>query len=141
MMFVVTNRELRNQAADGIENRVERVPISREDHPCGQRSSALLAEGVETLIDDYPGVGLAGACPLHGLGDAAVHRIRYRFGKRSLKSRSGSEMVEQIGMSSADFSCHRFQSHGLGALFEQQLARRCKRCGAAFLGGKAGSFY
>lgn len=141
MMFVVTDRELGDQAADGIENRVKRVSVSRQDHPGGQRSCAFLAEGVETLVDDHSGIGLPGAGPLHGLGDAAVHRIGNRFGERSLKPGSRSEVVKQVGVGSTDFCSHGLQSHGLRSLVEQQLARGRKRGRAAFLWGKASSSY
>lgn len=103
MLFVVTDCELRDEAADRIENWVQSVPVSRQDHPCCQRSCTFLAEGVETLVDDHPGIRLPGTRSLHGLGDAAVHRVRNRFDERPLETGSRPEMVKQVGMGSADF--------------------------------------
>ncbi len=141
MLFVVTDCQLRDEAADGIENRVQSVAVAGQDHPCCKRSCAFLAEGVETLVDDHPRIRLPGPCSLNGFGDAAVHRVRNRLDERSLETGSGPEMVKQVGMGAPDFRRYRFQRYRLRSLVEQQPARRCKRGGAAFLWGKAGSFY
>ena len=102
MMRVVADRELRDEAADRIEDRVQRIAVAGDDHPGGERPGALLAEGVEALVDDHPGIGLAGAGALDGFGDAAVDRVGDRLGELALKSRGRAEMVEQVGVGPAD---------------------------------------
>src|SRR3954447_24122426 len=47
MMLLMTDSELRYQRAEGVEDRIERVPIAGEDHPGGERAGAFLAERVE----------------------------------------------------------------------------------------------
>ena len=76
MMRFVAGGELGDEAADRIEDRVQRVTVARQDHPGGKGSSALLAERIEALVDDHARVGLAGAGAFDRFGDALVHRIR-----------------------------------------------------------------
>ena len=141
MMFVVTNRELRNQAADRIENRVERVPVSREDHPCGQRSRPFLAEGVEALVDDHPGIRFARASALDRVRNAVGDRIRDRPGKLALKPGGGPEMVKQICVRPTDLGRDGLQRHRLRPLVEQQLPCCRKSNGSAFFRAEAGPSY
>ena len=72
MMGVVTDGELRNQAADRIQDRVEGVAVAGEDHPGGERPSPFAAERIEALVDDDPGIRFAGARPFDRFGDACV---------------------------------------------------------------------
>ena len=141
VMRVVTSGELRNQSSDRIEDWIERVAVAGEDHPRGECSRTLFSECIETLVDDHPRVALARAGALDGFGDAAVHRVRDRFGKLPLQPGGRTEVVEQIGVRPADLSRDRLQGHGLRPLRDQQLARRGQRGRATFFRGQAGSSY
>lgn len=137
----VADRELGDEPANGIQNGVEGIAIAGEDHPCGKCSGTFLAEGIETLIDDHARVRLSGAGPFDCIGDTAVDRIGDGFRKLALKSGGGPEMVEQVRMGPSDLAGDSLQRHGLRALFNEELARRAKRGGAAFFRGEAGSSY
>jgi hypothetical protein len=50
-------------------------------------------------------------------------------------------MVEQIGMRAPHARGDGLQRHGLRTRFNQNGARRLKRCGAAFFGGETFPFY
>src|SRR5690349_4648507 len=58
VMSFMPDRELGDEPADRIENRVQRIAVPGEDHPGGERPGTFLAEGIETLVDDHPGVRL-----------------------------------------------------------------------------------
>ncbi len=45
-------------------------------------------------------------------------------------------MVEEVGVGLADFRGHGLQRHRLGAMRDQQPARRLERGGAAFFGAE-----
>lgn len=141
LSFVVTDGELRDQAVDRVEDRVEGVAVARKDHPCGKRSGALAPESVEALVDDHPRVGFAGAGALDRFGDAAVDGVRNRLGKRSLEPGGGAEMMEEVGVSAADLGGDGFERHRLRALIDQQLARGAQRGGPAFFRAEARSSY
>ena len=108
MMFVVSDRELRNEAADRIEDRIKGIAVSAQDHPCGKCSCSFASEGIETLIDDHPGIRFSGTGTFDRIGDTAIDRIGDRFRKRALKPGGRTEMVEQIGVGTSDFGSDRF---------------------------------
>lgn len=141
MMGVVTDRELRNETADRIEDRVQRVAVAGDDHPGGEGTGPLPAKSVEALVDDEPGIGFAGAGKLDGFGDAAVDGVRDRLGELALKSRRRAEMVKEVGVSPADLTGDGLERDGLGPVFDQKLAGRGERGRAAFFRGQAGSSY
>lgn len=127
MMSFVADRELRDERANGIEDGIERVPVSAEDHPGRKRSCTFLAERVEALVDDDPRISLAGAGPFNRIGDAAVDRIGDRPGEFALKAGSGAKMVKEIGVGSPDLGGDCFEGDRLRTLFEQNPPRRGKR--------------
>ena len=141
VMRVVAKGELGDEGPNRIEDRVQCVAIAAEDHPGGKCAGSLLSEGVETLVNDDPRIRFAGARPIDGLGDTAVDRVCDGFCKFALEASCGAEMVEQVGMSAADFSRHRLEGHSLRAALDQQSSRRGERGGAAFFGGEARSSY
>ena len=57
----------------------------------------------------------------------------------ALKTGSGAEMVEQIGVGAADLRPRRPSASRPAALVEQKLPRRAKRGGAAFFGEASAS--
>jgi hypothetical protein len=124
VMFLMPDRELGNERTDRIEDRVQRIAIASDDHPGRERSRAFLTERIETLIDDHPGVSLAGAGPLDGIGDAGSDRIRDRPRELPLQAGRRSEMVEKVGVGPTDLGCDRLQRDGLRSLLEQKPARR-----------------
>jgi hypothetical protein len=102
MMFLMADAELCDELLQRIENGIERVAIAGEDHPGGERSSALAAEGIEGSIDDVAGVRLAGTRPLDCGGNARGDRIRDRSRKLALEARGRSEMMKEVGVGPAD---------------------------------------
>ena len=141
MMCVMTDCELRNETANRIEDRVQRVAVAGDDHPGGEGAGALPAEGVKALIDDDPCIGFAGAGELDGFGDAAVDRVRDRLGEFTLKSCRRAEVVKQIGVGAPDFPCDGLERDRLRPLFDQEFARCGERGGAALCRGQAGTSY
>ena len=139
MMLLVADGQLGDEAADRIEDRVQRVAVAGEDHPRGERAGAFLAERVEGLVDDVARVGLPGAGALDRLGDAGGDRIGDRARKLALKPGGRAEMMEQIGVGPADLRRDRLQGHGRRALGEQQLARGLRARRSGFLPG-SGAF-
>ena len=118
VMGIMSEGELGDERADGVEDGVQCVPVAAEDHPRRERSCAFLAERIETLIDDHARVGFAGAGALDCLGDAAVDRVRDRLGKLALEARCRAEMVEEIGVCASDRRGHGLERDGLGALLD-----------------------
>jgi hypothetical protein len=118
-MLLVADGQLGDEAADRIEDRVEGVAVTGEDHPGGERAGAFTPENIEGLVDDITRIGLAGASALDRLGDAGGDRIGDRAGKLALEPGGGAEMVEQIGVGAADLSGYGLQGDRLRALREQ----------------------
>src|SRR4051794_22932688 len=137
----MANGELGDEAADRIEDRVERVAVAGDDHPRGECTGAFLAECIEALVDDDPRIGFPGAGALDRLGDAAVDRVGDRFRKFALKAGGRPEMMEEVRMGSADLRGDGLQGDPLRPLLEQQLSRRGKGGGATFFRGEAGPSY
>src|SRR4051812_39091868 len=98
MMRFVADSELCDEAADRIENWVQRIAVAGDDHPGGERPGALLAECVEALVDDHPSIGLAGPRALDGVSDIGSDRVGDRSGKLALEAGGRAEMVEEVGM-------------------------------------------
>jgi len=84
VMLFMADRQLGHEAADGIEDWVQRISVPGQDHPGGESAGAFLAKGVEALIDDHASVGLARAGAFHGVRNAAVHRVGDRFRELAL---------------------------------------------------------
>lgn len=141
MMFFMPNRELGDERSDRIEDWIQRVPIACNDHPGSKRSRALLPKCVETLIDDNPRVGFAGAGALDGFSNSSVHRFRDRSRQLSLQAGRRTEMMQEVGVRPPDLSGDGFQGHGLRTLFEQQLACRGQRGRAALFRSEPGPSY
>ena len=139
MVCVVADRQLRHEAANRIENGIERIPVAGDDHPGSESSGALFSEGVEALVDNDARVGFAGAGSFDGIGDAAVDGFCDGPCKLALQPGGGAEMVKQVRVGSADLACDGFQRHGLRALLDQQLARGCERGRAALFRSEASS--
>ena len=137
----MADAELRDETADGIEDRVQRVAIASEDHPRRERSGTLPPEGVERLIHDVPGIGLACTRALHCVGNAGNDRVGDGSGKLGLKTGSGAKMMEEIGVRSADPRCHGFQGDGRRPVGQQQLASGFKRSRPALFRGQATAAY
>lgn len=137
VMVLVADGEFPDQPADRFEDRVQCIAIARQDHPGRERSGALLAKRVEGLVDDVARVGLAPARSLDGFGNAARHPFRNRSGELGLEPGGGSEMVQEIGMRSADFRRDGLQSYRLWTLGKQQPPRGFQRDGPALFGVQA----
>jgi hypothetical protein len=137
VMLLVADGELGNQPADRIEDRVERVAIAGQDHPCGQRAGAFPVEHVEGAVDDLARVGLPCAGLLDRLGDARGDGLGDRPRKLALKPGGGAEMVQQIGMGAADLGGDGLQRDRLrpGRKQEPPSGRDCGR--AALFGAQS----
>jgi len=59
VVLFMTCGQMRDEAADRIEDRVKRITIACQDHPGGQRTGTFFAEGVKASVNDLSGVGLA----------------------------------------------------------------------------------
>ncbi len=70
MMRLMSDRQLSDQAANRIQDRVQRIAVAGNDHPGGERAGAFLAERVEALVDDHARVALAGSGAFDRIGDA-----------------------------------------------------------------------
>ena len=141
VMCFVADRQLSHQRSDRIEDGVQGIAVAGDDHPGGEGAGALLAERIETLVDDHSRVRLAGPRALDRVGDIRRDRIRDRPRKLALKACSRAEMVEQIGMGSADLGRNGLERNRLWPLIDQQFARRRERGGAAFFRGQARPSY
>ena len=95
-----------------------RLPL--KDHPGGERSGALVVEGVEGPVDDLARIGLALARALDDLGDLGGHPLADQPRQLGLKAGGRAEMVEQIGVGLADPGADRLQGHRLRPRFDQQ---------------------
>ena len=130
----MTFAELVDQLVDGIEDRVERVAIAGKDHPGGERAGAFLAEGIEGAVHDGDRIDLAGPALLHRFGNPGADPVADQRGKRRLEPRRRTEMMKQVRMRLADLRRHRLQSHGLGAMLDQESPRRLEGSRSTFLG-------
>src|SRR5436190_7035484 len=68
MMFLVAHAKLSDQLPDRIQDRVQRVAIAGEDHPCGKSSRAFMVESVERPVHNFADVAFSGAGPFDRLG-------------------------------------------------------------------------
>ena len=141
MMFLVADPELSDEAADGVQDGIERIAIPGQNHPGSERSRTLAIEGIERAVDDFADVPFAGACALHRLGDAAGDAMGDGQSELGLETGGRSEMVKQVGVGPADLRGDRLQRHGLWALVEQQLTRSFQRGGSALFGVQAFTAY
>ena len=117
-----------------IEDRVERVAVAGDDHPRGERARALAVEGVEGAVDDVAGIGLARAGPLDRVGDGRGDRSGDRSRKLALKPGRRAEMVEQVGVGSADLGGDGLECHRLGTVGKEQAPSGLDRRRSAFFG-------
>src|SRR5687768_17192204 len=101
-MILVGDGKLVHQGAAGLEDGIESVAIARQDHPRRQRPGAAVAERVKRLVDNLACIGLVRTRTL----DADRYRRRDLLGDRARKLRleagCRSEMMEDVGMRSAD---------------------------------------
>ncbi len=109
-VFAMPFGDLVDQAMDRLEDRVQCVLVSVEDHPARQGAGAFLAECVEGQVDDLARIMVAGharAAPRapisgsDGFGDVG--------GERLLQPGGRTEMVEEIGVGPADPRRNRLQ--------------------------------
>ena len=140
-MVLVAHGQLPYQTPDGLKDRIERFPVSRQDHPGGKSPRPLVAERVEGHLGDVAGVGLAAARALDNLSDA--HRDSFGDRPRELRLQAGgrAEMMQQIGVSPADRCGHRLQRDRLWPPLEQDGARSLQSGKPAFLGAQALATY
>ena len=141
LMRLVADGELRNETADRVEDRVERVAVAGEDHPRGERAGSLAAEDVEGLVDDVARIGFAGAGALDRCGDTGGDRFGDRTRKLALQSGGGAEVVEEIGMGAADLGGDGLERDRLRAVAEEQAARGLERGGPARFRAEASAVY
>ena len=127
VMLFVADPKLSDEIADGIEDRVQRVAVAGQDHPCGKRAGAFAVEGVERAVDHLADVALADPGALDGLGDASRHSIRDRSGELRLQPGGRAEMMEQVSMGTADLRSDGLEGHGLRAIVQKKLARGLQR--------------
>lgn len=137
MMIFVADGQLRDEAANRAEDRIERIAVSGQDHPCGQGPSALTIEDVEGPIDEIARIRLAGACALDRFRDAGGHRIDDRSRQFSLQASGGAEMVQQVRVRAPDLCRHGLESHRLWPVRKQQSARGFDRGGATLFGAQS----
>lgn len=107
MVVFVADGQLRNQVADGDQDRIESIAVAGKNHPGRERPRALAPEGVIDSIDDRSRVASTVAGAIHLFGDRTHDRFRDGVGQCALKARSGPEMMEQIGVSSTDLGRNR----------------------------------
>lgn len=137
MMLLMSNAELGDEAADGVENRVQRVTIAGQDHPGGKGARAFAVERIERAVDDVADVLFADARPLDRFPNCARNTIRDGKGELGLQSRRRSEMMKEVGVRAADFRGDGLERDGLRALLKQELPRGFQRGGTALFGVQA----
>ena len=91
-----------DKLVDCLNNRVERVFISGQQHPRRERACTLAVEMVEDQVGQFvrryhPATHLD-----YGLGDFATDIVAHIRRQRPLKPRRRPEMVQQIGMRPPD---------------------------------------
>ena len=141
LMVFVPDAQLGHQRLKRLQDRVERVAIAGEDHPGGERPGSLAPEGVERLVDDVAGVGFPPAGALDGSGNSSSDGICDRASKGALQAGGRAEMMQQVGMGTADLSGDCLQRDGLRPSFEQKPARGLDRGGTALFRAEASSSY
>ena len=107
MMFLVADPQLGDEAADGIQDRIERVAVSGQDHPGGEGARTLSVEGVERAVDDFADVPFAAACALDCFGYATRNALGDGQSKLGLETGGRSEMMKQISVGPADLRRNR----------------------------------
>ena len=75
MMLFMAHLQLGHEAADRIEDRVERVAVSGQDHPGGEGAGTLPVERIECAVDDLAHILFARSRTFDRLGNAAGHAI------------------------------------------------------------------
>ena len=141
MMVLMADGQLRDEAANGIEDRVQRIAVAGENHPGGKGAGAFAAERVEALVDDYAGVRFSGSGSLHRLADARRHGVGDRLRQLALKAGRRAKMMEKVGVGAAYACCDGLERNCRWPVSQEQLARGFKRGGTAFLRAQAPASY
>ena len=140
-MLLVAHAQLGDEGPDRIQDGVQRIAVSGQDHPGCKRSRTFPVEGIERPVDDFAGIGFAGAGTCHGFGNAPGDPARDGSRKLRLQPGRGAEMVEQVRMGPPDFRSNGLERDGLRAFFEQQLPGRFECGGSALFGVEAFTAY
>lgn len=139
VMVFMPEGQLCDEAANRIEDRIERVAVAGEDHPCGERAGPFPVENVEGPIDDVTGVGFARPRPLNCLGDARGDGFGDGSGKLPLKPGRRAEMMKKVRVSPADLCRHRLQSDRLRPVGKQKSTCSVDCGGTALLRSQSSS--
>ena len=130
-----------DQLVDLLDNGIERVFISRDQHPGGEGARPLLVERVKGEIDHIARIAFTGPALEHRLADCLADSLCKICRQSALQSRGRAKMMQQIGMGSPNPGRDCFQRHRLGAKFNQKLPRGLQSRGSALFWRKALSRY
>lgn len=86
LVILVADAELSDEATNGIENGIQGITVTGEDHPCGKGTRTLAAKGIKRLVDNRPGICLAGSRSFDRFGNARGDRVRDRPGELALQA-------------------------------------------------------
>ena len=134
VMLLMADTQLRDEGTDRFQDRVERIAVARDDHPCCERAGTLPIEGVEGSIHDLAGIGFMRSGTADGFRDAVGNPVGDGARELCLKASGRSEVMEQVCVGTPDLRSDGLQGHRLRALFEQQQSCRFECRGPAFFG-------
>jgi len=133
MVVLMADGQLSDEAANGIEDRVQRIAIAGQDHPGSERAGTFTAERIEALVDNHPGVCFAGPRALNRLANTRGDRLRDRLRQLALQAGRRTEMVEKVGVGAAYAGGDGLERNSRRPVSEKQLARGVQRGGTALL--------
>ena len=141
VMILMTHGELGDEAVNRFENPAERIAVPRQNHPCGKRPRAALAEGIERHVHYVARIGLTDSGALYGGRDLPVDPVGHRSGELGLKPGRRTEMMKQVGVGPPDLCSDGLQRNRLRPPFEQDAACGIQGGGPALLWAQAFSSY
>ena len=111
--------QLLDQVVDAGEDRVERVLVARQQHPAGQRSRAFAVERIESQVDHFAWAAEPGPVGAHRVGNGRADGRGEIPRQGFLQLGRRAEMVQQVGMGTANSSRHRLQGDCLRTGLDQ----------------------
>ena len=125
-----------DQIVNRVQDRLQRILVAHQYEPGGERPSALAAERIEGFVHHLTRIRFPVSGTDNGLTNAGRHGFADRPGKLDLKARCRAEMMQDVGVRTADAIRDGFQRNSLRPRLEQQLARGGDCGGPTFVRAK-----
>src|SRR5690606_9072195 len=112
--------QLVHKTMDRLDDRIERALVTRKKHPACKRPATLAIEGVERQIDNLSGRTHPGPRRARCIADRFADRRGQMRGERFLQLGRRAEVVQEVGMRTADTGGDGLECYRLGPSLQQE---------------------